>query len=298
MLETNVYGVAVPGRDGRAGMAAVVAKDNLNLTALRDHLARELPEYARPVFLRIREDNDVTTTFKQKKLDLVKQGFDPGGTSRSDLLQRSATQGLRPARPCALRRDQRRTDAAMTGGGRRSRAGRRARVLARRRAEQMVQEGRRLRRRDRAGAFCALWQAAAAGELAAWEATPEGALALVLVLDQFPRNMFRGNGRTYETDALARAVADRAIARGFDQQMPRGERQFFYLPFMHSEHLGDQERCVDLARAYGDDGFTKYAEQHADIVRRFGRFPHRNAILGRATTPEEQAFLDGGGFSG
>jgi fatty-acyl-CoA synthase len=81
VLETNVYGVAVPGRDGRAGMAAVIAKDNLNLTALRDHLARELPEYARPVFLRIRKDNDVTTTFKQKKVDLVKQGFDPAGTS-------------------------------------------------------------------------------------------------------------------------------------------------------------------------------------------------------------------------
>jgi uncharacterized protein (DUF924 family) len=146
--------------------------------------------------------------------------------------------------------------------------------------------------------FLPLWQAAAAGELAAWETTPEGALALVIVLDQFPRNMFRGNGRTYETDALARAAADRAIARGFDQQMPRGERQFFYLPFMHSENLGDQERCVDLAHAYGDDEFTKYAEQHADIVRRFGRFPHRNAILGRATSPDEQAFLDEGGFAG
>jgi len=81
VLETNVYGVAVPGRDGRAGMAAIVAKDNLNLTALRDHLARELPEYARPVFLRIRRDNDVTTTFKQKKVELVKQGFDPAGTT-------------------------------------------------------------------------------------------------------------------------------------------------------------------------------------------------------------------------
>jgi fatty-acyl-CoA synthase len=80
VLETNVYGVTVPGHDGRAGMAAVIAKDNLNLTALRDHLARELPEYARPVFLRIRADNDVTTTFKQRKIDLVKQGFDPGGT--------------------------------------------------------------------------------------------------------------------------------------------------------------------------------------------------------------------------
>ena len=146
--------------------------------------------------------------------------------------------------------------------------------------------------------FLGPWQAAAAGELAAWEATPEGALALVIVLDQFPRNMFRGNGRTYDSDALARAVANRAIARGFDQQMPRDERQFFYLPFMHSENLTDQERCVDLARAYGDDEFTKYAEQHADIVRRFGRFPHRNAILGRATSPEEQAFLDQGGFAG
>jgi fatty-acyl-CoA synthase len=80
ILEANVYGVAVPGRDGRAGMAAVVAKDNLNLTALRDDLAQQLPEYARPVFLRIRQDSDVTTTFKQKKIDLVKQGFDPGHT--------------------------------------------------------------------------------------------------------------------------------------------------------------------------------------------------------------------------
>jgi len=146
--------------------------------------------------------------------------------------------------------------------------------------------------------FHGLWQAAAAGELAAWEATPEGALALVITLDQFPRNMFRGDGRTYGTDALARAAADRAITRGFDQRMPHGERQFLYLPFMHSETLADQERCVDLARAYGDEEFTKYAEQHADIVRRFGRFPHRNAVLGRATTVDEQAFLDAGGFAG
>ena len=146
--------------------------------------------------------------------------------------------------------------------------------------------------------FLALWQAAAAGELASWEAVPESALALVIVLDQFPRNMFRGNGRTYASDALARAVANRAIERGFDQQMPRGERQFFYLPFMHSENLADQERCVDLARAYGDDEFNKYAEQHTDIIRRFGRFPHRNATLARATSPEEQAFLDAGGFAG
>ena len=146
--------------------------------------------------------------------------------------------------------------------------------------------------------FSALWQDAADGKLSQWEATPDGALALVIVLDQFPRNLFRGSARTYRADAIARAVADRALARGFDQQVSSPERQFLYLPFMHSENLPDQERCVDLARRYGDDEFTKYAEQHADIVRRFGRFPHRNAMLGRATTPEEQAFLDDGGFSG
>jgi uncharacterized protein (DUF924 family) len=146
--------------------------------------------------------------------------------------------------------------------------------------------------------FLALWHAAAAGELASWEAMPDSALALVIVLDQFPRNMFRGNGRTYASDALGRAVANRAIGHGFDRQVPHAERQFFYLPFMHSENLADQERCVDLARTYADDQFTKYAELHADIIRRFGRFPHRNATLARATSPEEQAFLDAGGFAG
>ena len=146
--------------------------------------------------------------------------------------------------------------------------------------------------------FFAVWHAAAAGALAIWEETPEGALALTIVLDQFPRNMFRGHARTYETDALARAVAGRALARGFDAQVRRGLRQFFYLPLQHSEDLADQERCVELARGHGDDEFLKYAERHADIIRRFGRFPHRNAMLGRITTPEEQAFLDGGGFAG
>jgi uncharacterized protein (DUF924 family) len=149
-----------------------------------------------------------------------------------------------------------------------------------------------------AARFAGLWHTAAEGGLAPWEDTPEGALALVIVLDQFPRNMFRGEARTYATDAAARSVADRALARGFDQQVARPERQFFYLPFMHSEHRADQERCVALARGYGDDEFTRYAEDHADIVRRFGRFPHRNAALRRATSAEEQAFLDGGGFAG
>jgi uncharacterized protein (DUF924 family) len=149
-----------------------------------------------------------------------------------------------------------------------------------------------------AARFGMLWCAAANDELASWETTPEGALALVLVLDQFPRNMFRGQARTYGTDAVARAVADRALERGFDREMPQQERQFFYMPFMHSETLADQERCLELARGLGDDEVTQYAELHADIIRRFGRFPHRNAMLGRAMTPDEQAFLDAGGFAG
>jgi uncharacterized protein (DUF924 family) len=149
-----------------------------------------------------------------------------------------------------------------------------------------------------AARFSCLRQTGRDGKLAPWEETPEGALALVIVLDQFPRNMFRGDRRAYETDGVARSVADRAIGRGFDRQVSHVERQFFYLPFQHSENLADQERCVALARGYGDDEFTKYAERHADIIRRFGRFPHRNATLGRATRPQEQAYLDGGGFAG
>jgi uncharacterized protein (DUF924 family) len=146
--------------------------------------------------------------------------------------------------------------------------------------------------------FGAHWNAAARGQLAGWEETPEGALALVIVLDQFPRNMFRGLARSYEADPLARAVADRAIIRGFDRSIHGPERRFLYMPFMHSEQLADQEHSVALARAYGDDDFIRHAQQHADIIRRFGRFPHRNVIVGRATTVEEQAFLDAGGFAG
>jgi uncharacterized protein (DUF924 family) len=146
--------------------------------------------------------------------------------------------------------------------------------------------------------FSAVWQAAASSALPAWEETPDGALALVIVLDQFPRNMFRGEDRAYATDALARDVADRAIARRFDAEFAPELRRFFYLPFMHSEHLTDQERCIRLAVALADDEFAKYARGHADIIRRFGRFPHRNAMLKRATTPEERAFLADGGFAG
>lgn len=146
--------------------------------------------------------------------------------------------------------------------------------------------------------FLATYEAAARAELAAWEASAEGAFALVIALDQFPRNMFRNNARAFAADPLARAVADRAIARGFDQRFIVPERTFFYLPFEHSENLADQERCIALNRATGDQDALKWAELHADIIRRFGRFPHRNKVLGRDTTPAEQEFLDSGGFAG
>jgi uncharacterized protein (DUF924 family) len=146
--------------------------------------------------------------------------------------------------------------------------------------------------------FGALWNAALCGQLTGWEETPEDALALVIVLDQFSRNMFRGLARSYEADPLARTVADRALIRSFDRSIHGPERRFFYLPFMHSECLADQERSLVLARAYGDDDFFGHAQQHADIIRRFGRFPHRNVIVGRRTSVEEQAFLDAGGFAG
>ncbi len=128
------------------------------------------------------------------------------------------------------------------------------------------------------------------GALSDWESSAAGALALLLVLDQFPRNMFRNDARAYAADPLARAVAERAIGRGFDQRVDAGERVFFYLPFEHSEEMADQARCIALHRALGDADSLKWAELHADIIARFGRFPHRNGVLSRETTPDEQAF--------
>ncbi|MBR0840538.1 DUF924 domain-containing protein [Bradyrhizobium liaoningense] len=146
--------------------------------------------------------------------------------------------------------------------------------------------------------FLALWQKAVADELASWEASDDGALALVIVLDQFPRNMFRGTSQAFASDALARDVARRAIDRGTDRRIDPVLLEFLYLPFMHSEHLADQLDCVALFQNTDNAENLKYAHVHADIIRRFGRFPHRNRLLGRDTTEEEQAFLDGGGFSG
>lgn len=146
--------------------------------------------------------------------------------------------------------------------------------------------------------FLAVHEAAAAGRLADWEYSAQGALALLILLDQFPRNMFRGQARAFATDPMARAIAAGAIVRGFDAQVSPELRGFFYLPFEHSENPADQERGLAFFKAAGDADGLKWAEIHADIIRRFGRFPHRNAALGRVTTPEEQAFLDGGGFAG
>lgn len=146
--------------------------------------------------------------------------------------------------------------------------------------------------------FLAAHEAAASGALRDWEGQAEGALALLLLTDQFPRNMFRGQARAFSTDELARAVAAGALLKGFDAQVPPDLRTLFYLPFEHSEDMADQERAIALYRAAGDEDGLKWAQLHADIIRKFGRFPHRNACLGRTTTPEEKAFLDGGGFAG
>lgn len=145
--------------------------------------------------------------------------------------------------------------------------------------------------------FLARHEQAAASKLAAWEQSAEGALALLILLDQFPRNMFRGEARAFATDEMALSIASRAILNGFDAVFD-DMRTFFYLPFMHSEDMGNQEKAIAFYRAHGNEDGVKWAELHADIIRRFGRFPHRNAVLGRDTTREEQAFLDSGGFAG
>lgn len=146
--------------------------------------------------------------------------------------------------------------------------------------------------------FLAAYEAAAAGKLQSWEATAEGCYALILLLDQFPRNLFRGSSQAFATDAQAREVADAAIAHGFDRRFDLPERRFFYVPLMHSEDLADQQRCVALCEAAGDEEGVHHAVIHRDIIRDFGRFPHRNPVLGRDMSEEERAFLASGGFAG
>lgn len=145
--------------------------------------------------------------------------------------------------------------------------------------------------------FLAAHHAAARREFEGWTQDTEGALALVLLLDQIPRNVFRGSAHAFATDGLARHYAVRAVDAGFDVQAEDGLRVFFYMPFEHSEEPADQDRAVALIEQLGNDVYTKYAVEHRDVIARFGRFPHRNAALGRTSTPGEQAWLDaGGGF--
>ncbi len=146
-------------------------------------------------------------------------------------------------------------------------------------------------------AFAVEHEAAARGELMAWIATPEGALSLVILLDQYPRNAFRGTARMYASDPLARVVADAAIGLGHDQAVDAALQGFFYLPFGHSEVLADQERSVDLCAGLPEPGPSQ-SRGHRDTVRRFGRFPHRNSLLGRASTDDEIDWLAAGGFAG
>jgi uncharacterized protein (DUF924 family) len=142
--------------------------------------------------------------------------------------------------------------------------------------------------RQRFGGLCAR---AATGELAAWEASAEGCLALCILLDQMPRNMFRGAPRAFATDDRALAVAEQALAQGFDRQLSREQKQFVYLPFMHSEDLANQLRALALFESGGMTENRRFAERHVAIIRRFGRFPHRNAIVGRPNTEAEAEYL-------
>jgi uncharacterized protein (DUF924 family) len=145
--------------------------------------------------------------------------------------------------------------------------------------------------------FTALHGELGLGEHDDWLATPRGRLAAIIVLDQFSRNMFRDTPGMFDSDARALAIALEGLARGDDRALGDAERQFFYMPLMHAEDLACQDRCVELFAAAGNANALRFAELHRDIVRRFGRFPHRNALLGRSSTPEEVEFLTQPGSS-
>jgi len=144
--------------------------------------------------------------------------------------------------------------------------------------------------------------AASRGEFADWAQTPEGALGLLILTDQFPRNLYRGSAHAFATDKIAYAVAEHALSRRFDREVEPALRPFFYLPFEHAEALEDQGLALALfealAKEEGDANSLKWARLHYEIILKFGRFPHRNACMGRTSTPEELAFLAEGGFAG
>ena len=155
--------------------------------------------------------------------------------------------------------------------------------------------------RDISDRFLSDYEAAVAGHYNGWTVFPDGCLALILLFDQFPRHIFRGDRRAFTTDDQALATAQQAIAQGFDQALLPVQRMFIYLPFEHSENLEHQRLSVELLRPLSDDPETAdtfpYAVRHKEIIERFGRFPHRNQILGRTTTPEEAEFLKQPGSS-
>jgi uncharacterized protein (DUF924 family) len=142
-----------------------------------------------------------------------------------------------------------------------------------------------------------LYERAAAGALDGWAVETAGLLALVILFDQVPRNIHRGTPRAFATDPQALALARLAVDQGLDEALSLDERLFLYLPFEHAEAVAEQERSVALFRALGDADYLDYAIRHKDVIARFGRFPHRNAILGRASTAEELAFLEEPGSS-
>lgn len=150
----------------------------------------------------------------------------------------------------------------------------------------------------RCRAFEKAHHAAARREFGAWERDAESALALLLLLDQIPRNIYRNSPHAFAADGLAQAVAQRAVAQGFDAATEVALRVFFYLPFEHAESKSLQDECVRLMAALPDPEYLKYANLHRDVIARFGRFPHRNAVLGRISRPEEESFLASGGFAG
>ena len=147
--------------------------------------------------------------------------------------------------------------------------------------------------------FEAAWDAAASGSLSDWKCGPVRTLGYLVLTDQFPRNMFREDARAFATDPQARSAARQAIARGWDMRVPEPQRQFFYLPLMHSEVLEDQEKSVRLILTRMPEtgaGNLLHARAHREVIRRFGRFPYRNAALGRTSTPAEADFLAAGGY--
>lgn len=140
--------------------------------------------------------------------------------------------------------------------------------------------------------------AASKGQYDKWRESADGALALLILLDQIPRNIYRGSAHSYATDPLARSIARAAVEAGFHRQVEPILAQFFVLPFEHSEDIADQDFALALAAELGDAEILKWVQIHREIIAKYGRFPHRNAALGRVTTPEEQEFLDDGGFAG